>query len=126
MALSGATTPGQSEPGSDSNERVLCITGTLPSDCLMLYLGYTLGWGGSYPSAEVQLVYSTAPADWAIISVLSVLFVTRKDKILVYLVWKKIRFLLKISGVYFNRHCCICFQSYFTSDLMGYCTYENI
>ena len=21
--------------------------------------------GGSYPSAEVQLVYSTAPADWA-------------------------------------------------------------
>ena len=22
-------------------------------------------WGGSYPSAEVQSVYSTAPADWA-------------------------------------------------------------
>ena len=21
-------------------------------------------WGGSYPFAEVQLVYSTAPADW--------------------------------------------------------------
>ena len=23
--------------------------------------------GGSYPSAEVQSVYSTAPADWAIV-----------------------------------------------------------
>ena len=23
-------------------------------------------WGGSYPSAEVQSVYSTSPADWAI------------------------------------------------------------
>ena len=37
--LSGATTPGQSEPGSDGNDRVFCIlqssniTGTSPSDC---------------------------------------------------------------------------------------------
>ena len=38
-ALSGATTPGQSGPGSDGNEGVLCILqsssiiGTSPSDC---------------------------------------------------------------------------------------------
>ena len=37
--------------------------GTSPSDCLVLYLGHSLvgvGWG-SYPPAEKQSVYSTAP-----------------------------------------------------------------
>ena len=38
------------------------ITGTSPSDCLVSYPGHALV-GGSYPSAEVQSVYSTAPAD---------------------------------------------------------------
>ena len=61
--LSGATTLGLSGPRSDGNERVLhmpqssCITGTSPSDCLVSYLPHSL-WG-SYPSVEVQLVYST-------------------------------------------------------------------
>ena len=70
MALSGATTPGQSGPESDGNEGVLHIpqssstAGTSPSDCLVSYPGHSLG--GSYPSAEKQSVYSTAPADWAI------------------------------------------------------------
>ena len=42
-ALSGATTSGQSGPGSDGNERVLCIpqssstAGTSPSACLVSY-----------------------------------------------------------------------------------------
>ena len=69
-ALSGATISGQSGPGSDSNEGVLRIpqssntAGTSPSDCLVSYVGHWLG-GGSYPSAEKQSVYSTAPADWA-------------------------------------------------------------
>ena len=64
--LSGATTPGQSEPWSNGNEKVLripqssSIAGTSPSDCLVSYPGH-----GSYPSAEVQSVYPTAPADWA-------------------------------------------------------------
>ena len=46
--LSGATTPGQSRPGSDSNEGVVCIpqrstiTGALLSDCLMSYTGHSL------------------------------------------------------------------------------------
>ena len=72
MALSGATTPGQSEPGSDGNEGVLRIpqssstAGTSPSDYLVSYPVHLLGRGGSYPSAEVQSVYSTAPVDWAI------------------------------------------------------------
>ena len=34
-----------------------------PSDCLVSYLGYSLE--ESYLSAEIQSVYSTAPADWA-------------------------------------------------------------
>ena len=67
--LSRATTPYQSGPGNDVNERVLrfpqssSITGATPLDCLMSYLGLSLG--ESYPSAEIHSVYSTAPADWA-------------------------------------------------------------
>ena len=41
------------------------ITGTSPSDCLVSYPGHSSARGGSYLSAEVQSVYSTAPADWA-------------------------------------------------------------
>ena len=38
--------------------------GTSPPDYLVSYPGHSLGVG-SYPSVEVQSVYSTAPADWA-------------------------------------------------------------
>ena len=47
--LSGSTNPGQCGPGSDGNEGVLHIpqsssfTGTLPSNCLVSYAGYSLG-----------------------------------------------------------------------------------
>ena len=63
--LSGATTPGQSGPGSDGNEGVLHIphssrlTGAPPSDCL----GHSLG--ESYSSAEKQSVYFTAQCQGA-------------------------------------------------------------
>ena len=40
------------------------ITETSPSDCLVSYPGYSLG-GGSYLSAQMQSMYSTAPSDWA-------------------------------------------------------------
>ena len=72
MTLSSATTPGQSGPGSNGNEGVFHIhqsssfTGTLPSDCLVSYPRHSLE-GKTYPSAEKQSVYSTTPADWAII-----------------------------------------------------------
>ena len=68
--LSGATNPGQSGPRSDGTEMVLCIlksssiTGSSPLDCLVSYPGHLLG--ESYPSAEMQSVYSTSRADWAI------------------------------------------------------------
>ena len=67
--LSGATTPNQSGPESDDNEGVPCIPqnssipGASPSDCSVSYLGHSLG--ESYPCTEMQLVYSTAQADWA-------------------------------------------------------------
>ena len=67
--LSGATNPGKSEPGSNGNEGVLCIsqsssiTGASPSDCLVSYLGHSLG--KFYPSAEKQSVYSAAPFNLA-------------------------------------------------------------
>ena len=65
--LSGAPTPGQSGPECNGNKEVLCIpqsssiTGASPSDCLVSYLGHSLE--ESYFSAEMQSVYSTAPAD---------------------------------------------------------------
>ena len=66
--LPGATTMDQSGTGSNVNEGVLrisqssSINGTSPSDCLVSYPGHSFGVG----SAEMQSVYSTAPADWAI------------------------------------------------------------
>ena len=52
--LSGATTPGQSGPGSDDNEGVLYISqiseaGVFPSDSLMSHPGHSLRWGGLTP-----------------------------------------------------------------------------
>ena len=47
--------PGQSGPGSNGNERVLCIpqspsiTGTSPSDCLVSYPGQSVGGGELTP-----------------------------------------------------------------------------
>ena len=64
--LSGATTLGQSGPGSDGNEGVLHIpqssniTGASPSDFLVSYRGHSSG--EFYPSAEKQ---SAPPADGA-------------------------------------------------------------
>ena len=43
MTLLGATTPGQSEPGSDSNEGILCIPQSSLSDCLASYKRHSLG-----------------------------------------------------------------------------------
>ena len=69
MTLTGPPTPGQTEPGSDDNKEILCtrqtfwIDGPSPLDCLVSYLGNSLG--ESYPFAMKQSVYSTAPADWA-------------------------------------------------------------
>ena len=57
--------------GAMAMKGVLCIpqsfsiTGTFPSDCLVSYLGNSLGGGVSYLSVEKQSEYSTAPVDWA-------------------------------------------------------------
>ena len=65
MTLSGSTILGQSGP---ENKGLLCIpqstniTGTSPSDCLVLYQGHSLGGG---LTAEVQSVFSTALVDWS-------------------------------------------------------------
>ena len=63
----GATNPGQIGAVSDGNEWMFCIppissiTRASPSDCLLSYTGHSLG--ESFPSAEVQSVYSTAQAN---------------------------------------------------------------
>ena len=67
--LSDATTPGQSEPGSNGNERILHIpqsskTEVSLSEDLMSYPGHLLWWE-SYLSAEIHSVYPSALADWA-------------------------------------------------------------
>ena len=69
--LTGTTPLVKSEPESnDNDEGVLPIPQSSwivarPSDGLMLYLGQV---GGSYPSAEIQLAYSTVPVDWIFVS----------------------------------------------------------
>ena len=69
--ISDVTTSDQRGPGNNGNEGVLhipqnsSITVTSPSDCLVSYPGHLLGVVRSYISAEMKLVYSTAPADWA-------------------------------------------------------------
>ena len=69
--LSCTTTPGQSGPGSDGNEKVLhilqrsSITGVSPSDGLMSYPGHSLEGGGLTPLQTMQSVDSTAPANRA-------------------------------------------------------------
>ena len=71
MALPGAIILGHCRPGSNDNEGMLSIsespsiTGTSPSDCIESYPGHYFLCGVSYPFAEMQSVYSTAPADWA-------------------------------------------------------------
>ena len=60
---------GQSGPKSNRNEGVICllqsssITGVSPSDYLVSYPRHSLK--ESYSSAEIQSVYSVAPADLA-------------------------------------------------------------
>ena len=62
MTLFGATTLGQSGSESDGNEGVLhiqqssSITEASPSNFLVSYPGHSLG--ESYPSIEMQSVYS--------------------------------------------------------------------
>ena len=63
-----STIPGQSGHESNCNEGVLhnpqsSWIGASPSDGSMSYPGLCVCV--SYPSAEIQSVYSTAPADWA-------------------------------------------------------------
>ena len=88
MTLSCATSPGNSGPGSDGNEGVLripqssSITGTWPTDCLMSYPEYLLV-ETSYPSAEKQLVYSTAK--YTELNVKTVLFQTIQFSISIHL-----------------------------------------
>ena len=61
--LSSAITPGQSGPGSGGNEGVLhllqssCITGALPSDCLVSYPGHSFGGGGLPLCREADLAF---------------------------------------------------------------------
>ena len=71
MTLLGATIPGKSGKGIDDNKGVLCIpqnfsiTEASPSDGLESYPGQSLVVVGPYLPAEMQSVYSPAPADWA-------------------------------------------------------------
>ena len=66
--LTGTTTLGQSGPGNNGNKGVLHIlqssrTEVSPLGGLVSYQGCSLD--GGYPAAEMQSVYSTAPANLA-------------------------------------------------------------
>ena len=66
--ISGAITPSQSVPGIVGNEEVLRVPQNFKAaasltDGLVSHSGHSLP--RSCASAEMQLVYSTAPTDWA-------------------------------------------------------------
>ena len=68
--LSGYTTLVESGPRCNGNEGILHIpqssnTGASQSDCLVSYPGHLLGEESNF-SAEMQPVYSTASANWAL------------------------------------------------------------
>ena len=73
---------GQSGPGSNDNEGVLCIpqssniTGASPSDFLVSYPGHLLE--KSYPSAETLLVYSAALANWVTWDMFAIILIHNK------------------------------------------------
>ena len=79
--LSGATTPGQSGPGSDGNEGLLhipqssSITGTSPSDCLVISKTLVEG-GGVLPFCRgaVSVFYSPNQVGNTQLNVKTVLF----------------------------------------------------
>ena len=64
-SLSGATTLGQSGPGSEVNEGVLQIPQSSSITIRLLSIISSTLVEVSYPCAERQSVYSTAPDDWA-------------------------------------------------------------
>ena len=65
-ALSSATTLGQSGPGSNDDEGVLHIpqSSSITIRLFSIISRTLFGWK-AYPSTEMQLVYSTSPADGA-------------------------------------------------------------
>ena len=80
--LSSDITLGQGGPGNAGNEEALrnpqsSSIWTSASDFLVSYSGHSLG--ESYSSAEKQSVYSTAPADWAIVFSV-IIFILYKKK----------------------------------------------
>ena len=89
-ALSGATTPSQSGPGSDGVQQYWNLIIRLFS-----VISRILIEGGAYPSAEKQSVYSTAPADWSILNVsqLTEFDLYRDIVLIVFIVHTKILYL---------------------------------
>ena len=61
-------------------------TGASPSDDLVSYPGYLLGMG-SYPSTEMQLTYSSAPAYWAAFCILKNKVYTKENHDTCYIVF---------------------------------------
>ena len=89
--LSGVTTMGQGEPGSNGNEGLLrifqssSITGTSPSDCLESYLGYSLEGFLLLCWDAVTIFYSPSRPTWAC------LYNCEYDYVLI-LVWVSVTF----------------------------------
>ena len=101
--LSGATTPGQSWPGSDSNEGVQRITQSSiineasPSDCLVLYPWHPLCWG-FYPSRDslgVFYIPSLLKLNWLIYLLIFKAYqpyLSPRDKIILFIIISYIHF----------------------------------
>ena len=65
------------------------MTGASLSDCSMSYTGHSLG-GESYPSEEIQPMYSTATAEILVVVVMIILIINRKTFRFTLLIFKNI------------------------------------
>ena len=80
--LSGATTPGQSGPGSDGLPQSSSITGTSPSDCLVSYPGHS--FAGVLP-LRIDAVYSpSCLGKWYRWSFIILIFINELIKVLLH------------------------------------------
>ena len=105
-------------------EVVLCIpqsssiTGASPLDYVMSYPGHSLMWFGSYSSAGMLSVYSTAPAVWAIQTIrLQIIYIY--IYIYIYIICKRIVCIAQTAGaieytdsistdIYIYIYICVC------------------
>ena len=92
----------QSRPRSNGNEGVLHIHPSSLTIWCFIVISMTLIEEGSYPFAEMQLFYSTAPANWVLISLVWFYSISNLDRLFNGKIWLISKSLMIINANNFN------------------------